>query len=178
MEYLDIKGCLESMTILVDTREQPSDRAKKRYESFGCPYRSQKLNYGDYTYNFTLPDGEELYPEGIQIGGDVVIERKMSLEELSNNLTRERDRFAREFERAVDAEASVYLLIEKGSWKDIYAGHYKTRFNKKAFLSGLAAFQARYHLQIVFCPQELSGILIKEILYRELKERLEKGVYG
>jgi ERCC4-type nuclease len=172
----DIESCLDSMSILIDTREQPSDKAQKRYTSFGCPYRRQKLEYGDYTYNFILPDGSELYTSDMVIKPKVVIERKMSLEELSNNLTKERARFAREFERA--SGASVYLLIESGSWRHIMTGKYKTRFNSNAFFAGLTAFQARYRLQIVFCPPELSGRMIKEILFRELKERLEKGEYG
>jgi len=178
MEILEIEKCLESMTILVDTREQPSDRALKRYEGFNCGYRKQKLNYGDYTYNFILPNNKELYSVNSPVDAPVVIERKMSLEELSNNLARERERFKREFERAMLYNASVYLLVEKGSWKDIFAGHYKTKLNRNAYFSGLTAFQARYHLQIIFCPPELSGRMIKEILYRELKERLEKGFYG
>ena len=176
MDPIDIENCLSSMSILIDTREQPSERAQKRYKSFGCPFRRQKLDYGDYTYNFTLPDGSELYKADETIKPSVIIERKMNLEELSNNLTRERSRFAREFERA--SEAAIYLLIEDGSWKHIITGRYKTKFNQYAYFAGLVAFMARYRLQVVFCPPELSGRMIHEILYRELKERLTKGDYG
>lgn len=177
MEYLDIKACLESMSILIDNREQPSERAERRYKTFGCPYRKQTLDYGDYTFNFVLPDGRELYSPEVSVKPSVVIERKMSLEELSGNLAQNRKRFEKEFQKAADNKASVYLLVEDSTWKDIYAGHYKTRFRKESYIASLTAFQARYHLQIIFCPHELSGRLIKEILYRELKERLEGGVY-
>jgi len=30
----------------------------------------------------------------------------------------------------------------------------------------------------VFCKADTSGALIKEILYRDMKERLERGEYG
>lgn len=51
-----------SIEILVDTREQPTKRAMKRYERFGCPHRRCTLSYGDYSsYNATLPDGSSLY---------------------------------------------------------------------------------------------------------------------
>lgn len=176
MTPIEIENCLDSINILIDTREQPSDRAEKRYKTFGCPYRRQKLEYGDYAFNFVMPDGSELYDLSDSVNAPVVIERKMSLEELSNNLTRERGRFAREFERA--GKASIYLLVEDGSWKHIITGRYKTKFNQYAYFAGLVAFMARYRIQVIFCPPELSGRMIKEILYRELKERLQRGDYG
>lgn len=158
------------MTILVDTREQQSERARKRYALFTCPYRRQKLGYGDYSATFCL-NGEE-----IQI--KAAIERKMGLEELSFCFTRERDRFKREFERATQDNASVYLLVENATWENILNGRYNTRFNKKAFTASICAWIARYDLKPVFCKHEVSGKLIQEILYRELKERLERGDYG
>ena len=57
MEIFEQKEMLDSFEILVDTREQDTDRSKKRYESFGVPYQKATLDYGDYTYNATLPDG-------------------------------------------------------------------------------------------------------------------------
>jgi hypothetical protein len=36
----------------------------------------------------------------------------------------------------------------------------------------------RYNANIIFCNAQDSGRLIKEILYRDLKERLERGDYG
>lgn len=178
MNPVDIENCLESMSVLVDTREQPSQRAGQRIESIGCPYRRQKLNYGDYTYNFMLPNGSELFDEGVQVNGHVVIERKMNLEELSQCFCQSRDRFRNEFERAKEQKCSVYLLIEDGNWEKLIHGRYKTKFNAKAFFASLTAYMARYNIKVIFCQHEISGQLIHEILYRELKERLEQGFYG
>lgn len=178
MTRFEIDACLKSMEILVDTREQESERAADRYKSFGCPHRRQTLNYGDYTYNFTLPDGSQLFPPDIPIGGDAVIERKMSLTELSGCFCQSRDRFRREFERAQQANASTWLLIEDATWEKLLTGKYKTRFNPAAFSASLVAWSIRYNFKIIFCRKETSGQVIKEILYRELKERLERGDYG
>lgn len=177
MNPFEIESCLESMSILVDSREQPSPRSEARYKAFGVPWRRQTLNYGDYTFNFRLNE-KDFFPEGITIGGDVVIERKMSLEELSGCFTQSRDRFKREFERIREANARVYLLIEDGNYEKILHHRYKTQYNEKAFLASLMAWQTRYDCRVVFCQKEVSGQLIKEILYRELKERLEQGIYG
>ena len=170
MDILQKEECLQSMTILIDTREQNSDRAKRRYSAFSFPYRKQKLDYGDYSASFILNGSE------VQI--KAAIERKMNLEELSSCFTHERNRFQREFERAAADGASVYLMIEDGNWEKLINGHYKTKFNQKAFLASMTAWIARYDLKPIFCKSETSGRLIQEILYRELKERLERGDYG
>ena len=167
----EIDNCLSTITILVDTREQPSDRARKRYQTFRCPWRRQKLDFGDYSAEMTLPDDTT-----VRI--NAAIERKMNLEELSTCLTHDRDRFRREFQRAQEAGASMYLLVENATWENLINGKYKTRFNKKAFLASITAWIARYDLKPIFCKSETSGRLISEILYREAKQRLEAGEYG
>lgn len=165
-----IEECLGTMTILIDTREQPSERAERRYKCFSVPYKRQKLNYGDYSASFII-NGEEK-----QI--NAAIERKMSLEELSGCFTHDRERFQREFERAKQDNASVYLMVENATWEKLITGKYNTKFNAKAFMASMTAWIARYDLKPIFCRQEISGQLIQEILYRELKERLERGDYG
>lgn len=132
MEGYEIDACLGSMEILVDTREQPSEKAAKRYNAFGCPYSRVTLNYGDYTYNFTKPDGTEIIGQ-TPVCGDVVIERKMNLEELSGCFCQSRDRFKREFERAKEHNAKVYLLVENATWEKLTTGKYNTKYNPKAF---------------------------------------------
>lgn len=171
MDNFQIENVLESMVIIVDTREQPSERAKRRYQDFNCPYIRQKLDFGDYSAKFILPDGSEKIL-------NAAIERKMNLEELSSCFTRERDRFKAEFIRSKDAGASMYLLIENATWENLINGRYKTKFNSKAFLGTMIAWIVRYNLKPIFCKSETSGTMIYQILYRELKERLERGEYG
>lgn len=178
MDKLEIEDCLASISVCVDTREQPSARARRRYQDFGCPWERRKLEYGDYTYNFMLPDGRPLWLPSAKISPPVSIERKMGLEELSTCFTRDRARFKAEFERAKLENASIYLLVENASWEHILNGKYDTKLNPKAFTASITAYMARYGVKLIFCKAETSGKLIKEILYRELKERLERGDYG
>lgn len=177
MTHFEIENCLKSMTILVDSREQPCQRATNRFNMFGCPYERHTLSYGDYTYNFTLPDGSRLYSDET-VCGDAVIERKMSLVELSGCFCQGRERFAAEFERANENNASVWLLVEDATWENLIHGKYETKFNPQAFIASLLAWSIRYNIKPIFCKKEISGKIIKEILYRELKERLERGFYG
>ena len=188
MTGAEITACLDSMTVLVDTREQPSARALKRYKRFGCPFRRQKLEYGDYTFSFVMPDGSELFTESSEVRPEVVVERKANLEELSGNLTEKqqlkhkamnvRNRFEAELRLARENGASVYLLIEDATLSDVLNHQYDTRLNEVAFFHTLTAFMARYDLKLIFCQHDETGSIIKEILFRELKERLTRGDYG
>ena len=102
----------------------------------------------------------------------------MDLDELAGCFTRERARFRREFERARDAGARVYLFVENATWENLVNGKYRSKFAPAAFEASLLAWQARYGFSLIFCKEETSGRLIKNILFRELKERLERGDYG
>lgn len=178
MELIEIEQCLKSMSIIVDSREQPSKRAESRYNCFSVPYYRQTLNFGDYTYNFTLPSGKPLFEPNTTVHGHCVIERKADLNELSQCYCQQRDRFEREFIRAKEEGAAIYLLVEDASWEHILNGRYSTKFNPKSYFASITAWMARYDCKIIFCKKETSGKIIQEILYRELKERLVNGQYG
>ena len=102
----------------------------------------------------------------------------MNLDELAMCFTRSRKRFEREFERARAVGAKVYLLVEDATYEDIIRHRYRSKFASNAFLASLLAWSARYNLTPVFCRAETSGELIREILLRDLRERLERGEYG
>ena len=171
MTPFEVKECLASMVILVDTREQDTPALRKRIQSMDCKWERHKLDFGDYSARCTLPQGEFL-----DLSDKVCVERKMSCDELCNCFCRGRQRFIREFERAKEAGAKIYLLIENASWETAYSGKYRSRMEPSAFVASLTAWLARYNCQLLFCAAETSGRLIREILYRELKERLESEV--
>lgn len=178
MDIFEQKEVLKSFFVLVDSREQDTKRAHKRYEAFGAPYQRATLSYGDYTYNATLPDGRQIYNTAETINPACAIERKMSLDELAQCFTQSRDRFGREFQRATEAGARIYLICENANMENLINGRYRSRFNANAFIGSVTAFMVRYNMGLLFCKEETSGRLIKEILYRDLKERLERGVFG
>lgn len=177
MDIFESKEILKSFEVLVDTREQPTPQAKARYETMQAPVRRATLNYGDYTYQLQLPDGPLLIEEGA-VCGLTVVERKMSLDELAMCFGKERKRFEREFERAKSNKAKVYLLCENATWENLINGKYRSKLNPKAFYNSLVAWMVRYDLGVIFCKSETSGKIIKEILYRDAKERLEQWMDG
>lgn len=168
MTPFEVKNILESMVIIYDTREQDTPALHRRLMGLSSPYEREKLDYGDYSCKYLLFDGTAHRL-------NVAIERKMNLDELCGCFCKGRERFTREFERAKIVGAKVYLLIENASWEKAFNGEYRSQMSAQAFVASITAWQARYNCQIEFCKAETSGKLIKEILYRELKERLERG---
>ena len=83
---------ISSMVILVDTREKVNDHILEYFDKKNIIYKKKALDYGDYS--FMIPANDKLsIPRDLYFMNKVVVERKASLEEISNNLTKERDRF-------------------------------------------------------------------------------------
>lgn len=170
MNPFEVSRALKNLMLIVDTREQDTDRLRRRIRQTGLSFVRQKLDFGDYSAKTTLDNGTEF-----DISSSVSIERKMNLDELCACYCKDRKRFTREFERAKSAGAKVYLLIENANWEKAYSGSYRSKMSPQALTASLFAWLARYDCQIIFCKEETSGKIIREILYREMKERLENG---
>lgn len=123
MNGVEQQEVLRNMEILVDSREQPTKRAKKRYERFGCPHRWCTLSYDDYSYDAVLPDGRHIYDISETVSPACVIERKMSLDELAACFCRGRKR----------------LIVENANWENLLNGRYQTKMDAKAFVASLVA---------------------------------------
>lgn len=166
MHPVDVDASLKSMVCLVDTREQDTPAFRERISHFD-QWERYKLDAGDYSAKFLLPDSSWYFLP-------VAIERKYAIDELCMCYCQQRGRFEREFERALEAHSKLYLLVEGGSWENVYSGKYRSQMNHKSLVGSILAWLARYNCQLMFCKKETSGQLIKDILYREGKEALLK----
>lgn len=181
MNPFDVKRALDTMQIIVDTREQDTDRSKRRYSDFKCKHVKGKLEYGDYCFNFQYPNGKWLHDLDVpeeKINPKIYIERKMNLDELALCFGTDRRRFKAEFERAREQGSRGYLIVENATWEHAINGRYRSKLNPTALVASLLAWSIRYKYQIIFCKAETSGKLIYSILYRELKEYLEDLEWG
>lgn len=143
------KELLSSMGILVDTREKSSHIIewldKKRVK-----YKIQKLDYGDYS--FYIPENKQLNIErDLYFDKECVLERKGSLEELSTNLTAERDRLKNEF---AQHKGKMTLVIEGANYEDICKGNYKSQYNSKSFVASLHSMSSEYNIPFMFIPNK------------------------
>jgi ERCC4-type nuclease len=167
MEPFEVRGALEKIKLIADTREQNTKAFRQRIASIGFLSERRKLDFGDYSAT-TSVNGSEITFERL-----FVIERKMSLDELCVCYGRDRGRFSREFERARECDAKIYLLVENATMENALNGRYKSKLNKNAFIASIFAWLARYDCQLIFCKSESTAKVIREIIHREIKERLE-----
>ena len=177
MRPKDINAVLATMTVLVDSREQDTERARWRYNSIGLPVERCVLDYGDYSYNATLPDGRQIVDISERVKPMLSIERKMSIDELATCFTTGRKRFEREFDRAKAAGARIWLLVENGSWEAVYDHRYNSKMLPQSLSGSIIAFCRRYDSQIVFCTERTTGRIINGILRRDLIDRLAGGEF-
>lgn len=175
MHPVEIERCLETMKILVDTREHPGVKFRQRMMQAGLPYVRRKLEFGDYSALVEM-NGVE-----ISIESAIAIERKMDANELAMCFCQERSRFEAEFERAKEKGAKLYLLLENENIEKLYKGNYgrsmkfRSKMDPRSFMGSLYSFIARYDMIPVFCREESSGKVIRDILYYEMRERLKNG---
>lgn len=149
---------VSSITVLVDTREKVNEHIIEYFEKKGVKHKSKSLEFGDYS--FMLPANERLsIPRDLYFTNQICIERKASLEEISNNLTKERARFEKELSLAPKTKV---ILLENANYEDIATGNYKTQYNKKSFWASLHSFWFKYNVPIFFMPNnKYSGLFIR-----------------
>lgn len=158
------------MVILVDTREQKNDHITNIFDKNKIFYKKKALDYGDYS--FMLPkNGDLSILRDMYFDKKVCIERKASLEEISGNLTKGRDRFEKEL--CLSPKTKV-LLIENANYSDVATGNYQTQYNKKSFLASLHSFWFKYNAPIMFMPDnKYSALFIKKYFEYYLKNYLK-----
>jgi ERCC4-type nuclease len=134
---------LNEIEIIIDTREH-EDKIKHivdKLKNLDVKYKYEKLQSADYGFKINGHDLEIC-----------LVERKKTLGELSQNLTKHRDRFIKEFERSKDKK--IMILIEDESLTNIYKGKYSSKLNINSFIGLLFTFQHKYNIHIVFIEKE------------------------
>jgi ERCC4-type nuclease len=159
------------MVLLVDTREQQNGHITEYFASNGVQYRPLALDCGDYSAMLPACPGAGI-PRDIYFTGQIVIERKGSLEELAGNLSQGRERFENEFMRA--AGRRVFLLIEAPSIVDVLLHNYQTSLSERAFMASLLSWQQRYDLHVTFIEKRFAGLFIYHALYYYIREQLRR----
>ena len=154
----EIDELVRSMVILHDTREKSNDHIIDFYEKKKIPHMRKALHYGDYSFYVPKNEGLGIFRD-IYFDKDIVIERKASLEELSNNFTRERDRLEKEFALA---PTNKVVLIENSTYSDLVTGNYNSKYNKKSYWATLHSFWHKYKIPFFFMPNnEHSALFIR-----------------
>jgi hypothetical protein len=166
----EAKEILKSLVILCDSRENQNHHILDWFDKKSIAHIETKLDFGDYS--FMLPAGSvDDSRRNIYFDRQIIIERKASLEELSNNLSHDRQRFEDEMLRA--GNCRKILMIESGSLDDIINGNYKTELSPISYFGSLLTFSQRYGLETVFIKPEHAGQFIYGTMYYYLREMIK-----
>lgn len=162
---------LNSMEILIDTREKSNNHITDYLDRKEVKYKSKKLEFGDYS--FMLPANKTLgIVKDIYFNNEISIERKANLEELSNNFTHDRTQFENELIRSTGSK--LILMIENAAgYRNIIEHNYRTQYKSKSFLATLHSFKHRYNMDTVFIEPELAGNFIFYSFYYWLRENIK-----
>jgi ERCC4-type nuclease len=160
---------LNSITVICDTRENANSHITDWFDAKCIPHQSVKLDYGDYTFKIPMNTDLCIYRD-LYFDNDIVIERKNSLVELSNNIAQERERFEREWLRFRDCKK--ILLIENGSYDSILDGRYNTQLKSKSYIASVLTFKYRYGIDIQFIGAKWAAQYIYSTFYYFLREKL------
>ena len=145
------KNILNSIGLLVDTREKKNEHIISYLEKHHIPYEKKSLSSGDYSfYIAAMP--EYGIDKPMYFDNEIFVERKANLDELAGNFTRNRTRFEEEF--SISPARRRYLIIENANYYDIVDESYSSSYNKKSFVGSLHSFNMRYNVQIVFMPDD------------------------
>ena len=104
----EIDKILDSMVVLIDTREQKCEHIKGWLEAKKRPYKITKVDLGDYSCY--IPNGSfKGQTRDIYFTDDIVIERKSCIDELAMNLRTKKDNLKDIDKEAVDLLGEKYL---------------------------------------------------------------------
>jgi ERCC4-type nuclease len=120
------------MKVIIDSREQePFAFQHERYA--GIEIEAGTLDTGDYSL--------------VGLADKVAVERK-SLPDLVASLGRERERFAREMQRA--AALDSFCVVVEATWADLAGGKYRSQMNPHSACQSVLAFACRYRVPFLF----------------------------
>lgn len=148
--------------ILADSREQKNQHILKRFDALGIEYRIQKLNYGDYSFEWN----------GVDYSNKIIVERKATFSEIIGNFTKGRERFKREFERAKGCK--VILVIEQPI-TDLEGHKYRSSMFPKDLKSFLSTWCNKFQLDLKFTDKNNSADLILQCFRDFIKKKRGKA---
>lgn len=165
------KELLDSLVILIDTREQANLNITDYFNEKNINYKNKKLDTGDYS--FYLPQRPEAgISRPVYFSNQLIIERKKTLTELSGNLTRGRSRFENELIRGFNAKF-ILMIEDQAGYEKIIRHQYNTEYNPRSFIGSLHTFRARYDIELNFIDPKYSGNFIYYSCYYWLYEFLK-----
>lgn len=139
---------------IFDSREKKNEHIKAYFDRHEIAYRIEKLDAGDY----------------MVAGGNVTVDRKGSIEEISGNLTNPTDkqRFMREVRRSRQLGLRLVVLVETNKYKTVKdLTSWKSKYTPvrgTVLIRAMERLRYAYGVEFRFCPKMGAAKKIIEIL--------------
>ena len=166
----ELDELIHSMVILIDTREKVNDHILKYFDKANIQWIDWLNNNGIKILEKNNTNSKLYKCRDEYFDKQIVVERKGSLEELSGNLTKERDRLEKEL---CLAPSSKVLVIENATYGDMVSGNYETKYNNKSYWASVHSFWHKYQIPIVFLKDKnYTGFFIRGYFEYYLRNHL------
>jgi len=151
---------IQTILVIIDTQEKKIDHITNVLDLCSVKYEFKKLASGDYTY---------LYPDklGNYCQSNIIIERKNSIDEITQNFGKYRDRFKREFSRLTGFDK--HIIIENNVLTDIFNNGYKADMHPNSLIMSVLSFQNRYNIKFHFIRKLFMGHMLLRLFYANYK---------
>lgn len=169
MKSNEIKKAIDTIIVCIDSREHLPNHITDCLDKHNIKWERRKLNSGDYTARVPINEELGIFKE-IDLEDILCIERKMSAEELSGNISTNRERFKREFKRS---KAKIILVIENTTYKKIAYKDYDTQLTPNQYLGGLHSICNDYEVPFIFVDKDASALMIYNFLKYKIRSILK-----
>lgn len=165
----DFDKWLKTIEIQIDTREKEIDHITAVFDYLNVKYKLTTLKAGDYTFNYnTIIDNGLGSSYEVPQESNIIIERKNSIDEITQNFTKHRDRFKREFEKLTAADkysVDKHLIIENNVLNDVFTENYRSDMHPNSLIMSILSFNYRYGVQFHFISKFYTANLILRLFY-------------
>ena len=166
----ELKEILDTLEILVDTREQKNQHVLDYFRKKNVPFRLRKIDTADYSA--VIPKNPEMgITRDVYLSAGV--ERKNGVDELVQSI-KDRTRFENELIRA-SKHPFVLLVEDLQGYQKILKGEYISQYKPESLLGSLKTFEVRYGFSTVFIEPVTTGNYIYHHFLYMARELLKKG---
>lgn len=159
----EMKKILDSMVVIVDTREQNNQHIIDFFNKKNIPYRTVKNDFGDYTA--MIPKGTiGQFTSDIYFDRDIAIERKNSIDEIAGNLKDEAYRLKKELAHMNMYDIKYFFFVEDKDFHfNLRNGNYRSQYDPFTLMQRIKkGIEAEYNTVIVPVDKQVMG---SEIYY-------------
>lgn len=165
-----MKKILDSLVILVDTRENANKHIIDFFEKKKIPYSVEKLQFGDYSCK--IPKGTlDMFTTDIYFTNDFVIERKASIDELAGNLKEDGARLKKELAHLNMYQIKYLVYVEDKNFEEnLRTGSFRSQYDPYTLMRRLYCLESEYNT--VFVPVD------KKIIGSKIANKMQTWVHG